>query len=267
VASRWKFFPIINRRTQDDFLSKIFHIVNWFSHVPISVDSEENESSKSINSVLREDLPFAHTWQTKLHRNLSRLVHNLCVSCSISAFSGWEREEFQLRLLRFRSDHSFFGVTLSDNRVSGILVEEVARQLTVQWIELREIIPSISLDFAESLSVFQKTEWYMDVLSRRDTYSMLPIDQFGEESALITLLSLSNICIQLVKTVRSNCQETEHFLKLGLSIILPAVCNLLLFLFFVVFTHYLCEVIIHNRRNLDSIEQYGPVASASNPPN
>jgi hypothetical protein len=171
-----------------------------------------------------EGLPFPHDWQSNSHKAISRLVHNLCASCSVSAFSGWEREEFQLPLLKYRSEASFFGVTLSDSRVAGILDDEIEKRLALQWIEIEHICPTMSFNFSDSLSIFQKSSWYMDTaVKRHNAFKGKTIDLFGEKDALRILSSFADLCLSLAKISSTTDEDVDHLLNYSLSIILPMV--------------------------------------------
>lgn len=205
-------------------------LTSWLCQVPIAVHSEEDLSSKSV--VPFAGFPVSHEWQNSSHKTISKLVHNMCASCCVSAFSGWEKEEFQLQLLKHRRDGSFFGVTLSSPRVAGLLSEDIEKRLALQWIEIGKMFPIISLDFNDSLSKFQESAWYIDTIEKRDsTFKGKAIDLFGEKNALSILLSFSELCLFLAKMSPTNQQESDHLLKYSLSIILPMVCCFNVFIY------------------------------------
>lgn len=64
--------------------------------------------------------PLPNEWQTEFERKLSTKAYNLCVACCVSAFSGWEPEEFRVEKLRSRvDDTNLFGITFVNHRVAG----------------------------------------------------------------------------------------------------------------------------------------------------
>ena len=200
----------------------MFLLTSWLCQVPITVHSDNVSSSKLTTAV--EGLPLSHELLSSSHRAISQLEHNHCASCSVSAFSGWEREEFQLPLLKYRSEASFFGVTLSDSRVAGILDDEIEKRLALQWIEIEHICHTILFNFSHSLSIFQKSSWYMDTaMKRHNAFKGKTIDLFGEKDALSILSSFADLGLSLSKISSTTDEDVDHLLNYSLSIILPMV--------------------------------------------
>ena len=94
---------------------KARHLVTTICYANNAPDKPELES----NVESWRSFPLLSSWQTStLHEKLSLRAYNLCVSCCVSAFSGWEPREFNLDQLR-ASDVNFFGVTLEGATVGG----------------------------------------------------------------------------------------------------------------------------------------------------
>ena len=202
-----------------DCIKQIFLLTSWICQVSMSVETDEVlMMEEPRNPFIGDCLPVSDDWQSDTHKSLSRMVHNLCVSCSASHLSKWDKEELQ-------AVANFVGATSTSSRVTGILVDDIAKLLAAQWIDLNRISPPISFDFNDSLSKFQTSKWYIDVAERRENDLIgKSIGRFGEKYALSMLLSFSNLCLHLAEMSQSNQLKYEHLMKYSLSIILPAVC-------------------------------------------
>jgi hypothetical protein len=83
-------------------------------------DSPSAKPGGSIKYETWKTFPLPNDWQTDFETKLSTKAYNLCVSCCVSAFSGWEKEEFSVDKLRSRDDDTnLFGVTFANGRVAG----------------------------------------------------------------------------------------------------------------------------------------------------
>lgn len=94
-------------------------------HLVSAIFQAESPAAKpggSIKYDTWETFPLPNEWQADFERKLSTKAYNLCVACCVSAFSGWEIEEFSVDKLRSRDDDiNLFGVTFADRRVAGEL--------------------------------------------------------------------------------------------------------------------------------------------------
>ena len=87
----------------------------------------------SIEHGAWKTFPLPNEWQTDFERKLSLKAYNLCVACCVSAFSGWETEEFSVDKLRSRDDDTnFFGVTFANRRVVGEFRDMIYKYLFVR---------------------------------------------------------------------------------------------------------------------------------------
>jgi len=204
-----------------EFIKQIFLLTSWLCQAPIPVSADE--ATSSIFTVPVEGLPFSRDWQRDAHKALSRLVHNMCVSCSVSALSGWGRNDFHRELLKHRHEPNFFGVTSNGSIIAGVLGIDIEKRLKHLWMDLRERFHTISFDFSESLTSFHKSSWYIDaVMNRSNVPEGQSIDIFGEKYTVRIFLSFAELCLSLEKT--SLTKEPDHLIKYALSIILPMVC-------------------------------------------
>ena len=98
-------------------------------------------------------LPIKASWQPDEYRSISLRAYNLCVACNVSLFSGWEPEEFTLRLLRRRHGNRHFGVHIEDGRISGYLDPLLEDDIARQWRVVAKLIPSFPVvGFSERLA-------------------------------------------------------------------------------------------------------------------
>ncbi len=111
---------------KEDVKSDTFNVAVMMSRYLASTifqgGSPPAKPSFSVGHDTWKTFPLPNEWQTDFERNLSIKAYNLCVACCVSAFSGWETEEFSVDKLRSRNDDTnFFGVTFANHRVVGEL--------------------------------------------------------------------------------------------------------------------------------------------------
>jgi hypothetical protein len=171
-----------------------------------------------------QSFPISSSWQPREYRALSIRSYNLSVGCNITLFSGWENEEFTLKLLRRRYGHRHFGVHIRDRRIAGCLPSAIEEDLIRQWSSLAELEPVFPvLNITEKLLHVKQTDWYTQEISIRDEAdSCEPIASNGEDEALDILLGFSALCLHQAasetdKTISNRCRQ------LALSVLLPTV--------------------------------------------
>jgi hypothetical protein len=189
-------------------------------------DSLETENLRTA----KWTFPISSSWQPQEYRAISLCAYNLCVGCNVSLFSGWEPEEFCLRLLRRRHGYKHFGVNVDDGRISGYLSTDAEAELSQQWDEITALLPNLPLvDFRGRLAKVKESDWYMnEVKERTETTSVAPIARYGEDDGLQIFLAFSAICLKLAK-LTSNEQTWNTMLQASLSVLLPVVSTLVWF--------------------------------------
>jgi hypothetical protein len=174
---------------------------------------------------LRESRPFpiGTSWQPNEFRTLSIRSYNLCVGCNVTLFSGWENEEFTLKLLRRRYGHRHFGVQIRDKRIAGCLPSRVEKLLRQQWDKLAELEPSFPvLNVAEKLSNVKQSDWYKEETRNRE--ESIQIANYGEDEALEILLGFSAMCLHQAASETDQSISNRSY-QLALSVLLPTVSN------------------------------------------
>lgn len=170
--------------------------------------------------------PVNASWQPREYRTLSIRSYNLSVGCNITLFSGWENEEFTLKLLKRRYGNRHFGVHIRDRRIAGCLPSAIEEELMRQWSRLAELEPAFPvLNIGEKFFHVKRSDWYIKETKARDEAgTRVPIANYGENEALEILLGFSALCLHQAasetdKTISNQCHQ------LALSVLLPTVSN------------------------------------------
>ncbi len=177
------------------------------------------------------DFPVPSDWQSdENHIILSRTVYNLSVSCNVSSFSGWEKDEFTLKSLKKNRRETFFGVNVDGDKVEGCLDQGNERCLSEQWQIIHNIIPTLcNIDFDNAVSIAKTPEWCRNAAEiRQEKFQNIPIACYGEDSALNICLMFSHVGLMIVETEEDEI-KIEGILKNAMSIILPLVRNYISF--------------------------------------
>jgi|AntRauTorckE5430_2_1112549.scaffolds.fasta_scaffold02491_4 hypothetical protein len=183
-------------------------------------------SSKSyLQSESWRYFPIPSSWQSDEYSAMSRSAYNLSVASAVSSFSGWEKDEFTLNLLKRSRKDTFFGIQLQGKQVAGFLNNKREGHLTDLWHLVEDLIPTLSsLDFENAVSNAKQVEWYKKAMMNLESnFKDVPIAAFGEDSALNILFIFAHIALLLAKEEEDELKE-EALIKHALSIILPPVC-------------------------------------------
>lgn len=180
-----------------------------------------------MKSVMKHEwgsFPISASWQASEYRRLSLRIYNISVGCNVSLFSGWEPEEFTLRLLRRRHGHKHFGVFLRERRIAGYLSNTLEDDITHQWDQIHAILPSFpDVKFAERLKAVRETEWYKTEKAEREKDENLQgssVDRYAENEAGVFYVAFSGLCLQLAHSEK-NANVKNRLLQASLSILLP----------------------------------------------
>ena len=188
---------------------------------------ELNDIEKRDMTILEESktFPVKSSWQPAEFRMLSICTYNFSVACNVSLFSGWESEEFTMKVLKRRcGQHRHFGVHIGHKRLAGCLSRTVEDELKRQWELLAKMRPTFpKLDFTEKLKIIKQSEWFQaESKSRKETLSHAPIASFAEEDALELFLGYAAMCIHLSRSETDERVSTRSQ-QLALSVLLPLV--------------------------------------------
>ena len=167
-----------------------------------------------------------HLEQSSECRAISVATYNLAVGCNVSLFSGWEKEEFTLKLLKRQFGNRHFGVHIHGRRMAGLLSATQEEEMSYQWSELETLMPSFPvLRFQERIAEVKDKDWYKkEIEDRKQNLDDQQIAKFAEEDGLSFYLAFSRLCIHLAKA-ESNAKVSNGFLQLCLSVLLPIVSN------------------------------------------
>jgi hypothetical protein len=189
------------------------------------------KSSTEANGSDREDftnewqtLPVPLTWQSDAHKAISLRAYNLCVACNVSIFSGWEKEEFSLRLLRpWRGASNFFGINVDNGRVSGFLSLSQEADIAEQLDMMNEMLPWVkSINYQTQLVVVKESNWYKSTTEESVSKNQIClVARHGEEAAVNILLCFSKACLMLASLSEGAAKEV--LMQNALSVILPMV--------------------------------------------
>ncbi len=184
---------------------------------------KEDNGTEYLNGT--RGFPVVSSWQSTEFRTLSICTYNFAVACNVSLFSGWESEEFSMKILkRKHNQFSHFGVHIGDRRLAGCLPSNSEDALEHRWESMAEAQPSFpKLDFVGKMKTVKQSEWFQaEAKSRQQTLRKGLIATYVEEHALDLFLGYAAMCINLSrsetdKKVATKCQQ------LALSIMLPLV--------------------------------------------
>ena len=170
------------------------------------------------------DFPIEARWQRGIHRPLSISAYNLSVACNVSLFSGWEADEFTLKLLRRRHGDRHFGVHIDDKTVTGFLPARLEEEISRQWTRIPILMPSFPyLNFSERVAAGKEEEWSIKELKDRDRANLSsPIAAHAEDDGLGLYLAFSSLSLRLAES-ETNEEIKDQLLQIALSIILPVV--------------------------------------------
>lgn len=204
-----------------DILSRLRTAICWFCQttIPNPDDSFSSQSMSSTDSW--RYFPIPSDWQTEELKILSRRTFNLCVSCNVSAFSGWEKDEFDLKLMRRNKRSSFFGCNIKGTHVTGYFDPDKERELSSQWELVETLLPFLSyVDFDNAVSNVKKSNWYITAMSNLETFKEVSISSRAENEALNMILMFSKISLLLADIERDQ-QKQECLMKNAMSVIMP----------------------------------------------
>lgn len=168
--------------------------------------------------------PVASSWQSSDCRAISVAIYNLAVGCNVSLFSGWEREEFTLKLLRRRHGNKHFGVHIHDRRITGFLSVAQELEISRQWKQLKPFLPAFpELNFDDRIIEVKQRDWYRkEIEDRKHTVGSNKISRFCEDEGVNLFLANSSLCLQLVKSEKNTGVRNRLF-QFCLSVLLPIV--------------------------------------------
>lgn len=169
------------------------------------------------------EIPISASWQGVDYRPLSLRTYNLTVACNVSLFSGWEPDEFTLRLLRRRYGNKHFGVYMRpDRRVTGFLSKSMEEEISRQWHALYQLLPDFpDVGFDEKLRAVKQTDWYKnEVEDRKKMVQGTEIARYCEEEAETVMLAFSSLCLWMLHS-EENISMKSRLLQVSLSILLP----------------------------------------------
>jgi len=168
---------------------------------------------------------------------LSICTYNFSVACNVSLFSGWESEEFTMKVLKKKhGQHRHFGVHIGDRRLAGCLPRTVEDELKRQWELLAKMRPTYpKLDFDGKMKIVKQSEWFQaENKSRKETLSHVPIASYAEEDALELFLGYAAMCTHLSRS-EVDKRVSDRSQQLALSVLLPLVS-----VFFLIFRKLFC---------------------------
>lgn len=194
-------------------------IISFFcgNSIPELFDIDETSITSLPQS---ESFPLSSSWQPTEFRVLSICAYNFAIACNVSLFSGWESEEFTLKLLnRKYGRDKHFGVHIRGKRLVGSLPRKILSELKRQWDLVATALPNLpKLDFSEKLRIIQDSEWSQENISRK--HGEVAFTKYAEEEALQLFLGFSAICFQLSMS-ETNKKVSNMSQQLALSILLP----------------------------------------------
>lgn len=167
------------------------------------------------------DYPLPSLWQSPDFVRLSRIVRNLCIGSNVMAFSGWEKEDFSMRLLKRRDSRSYFGVRVKGSHVAGWLTADQEVALEKQWALARSFLPNFRAeDFSCSLSFSKQSDWFKNSIAMKNEFDCDVISNLGEHYAIQILLAYSDCCLRCAAQERDK-DKIDNMLQCSYSIILP----------------------------------------------
>lgn len=222
----FRLFPVFSDRfpgecTKEFLLDAVNNMLQPVSQMCSSSLSLTLEEPFSIDSM--NDLPLSSSWLSPEMKRVALRSFNLCVATNVSLFSGWEMDEFNVRLIRTGLVPNYFGINMSENQVTGYLSSEIESSLSQQWKLIKQILPPMfAFCFDTTLSAHQDTSDYMELKERLETAKgKHAISCYGEDKALSLLLSFSHTCLLLAIENKDTSFSRNLFL-LAMSIVVPA---------------------------------------------
>ncbi len=205
-----------------DILSRLRTAICWFCQTSIP-NLDDSFSSTSMGSTESwRYFPIPSDWQTEELKILSKRTFNLCVSCNVSAFSGWEKDEFDLKLMRRNKKSSFFGCNIKGTHVTGYFDPDKERELSSQWELVETLLPLLLsyVDFDNAVSNVKKSNWYTSAMSNLETFKEVSISSRAENEALNMILMFSKVSL-LLADIEKDQQKKECLMKNAMSVIMP----------------------------------------------
>ena len=210
-------------------LLKLRTIVSWISGKNIPTYGDLHASTQKLDRSSFRYYPISCNWQSPELEFLSRRAYNICVSCNVTAFSGWEKKEFTLSAMKRKRGASYFGVRVQGVQVAGHLHKKTELQLSRQWKMVEKLIPTLnSLDFDRGVANTKRADWCVEAMDKlkQPQYQKIPIALYGEDFALSILLIFSKISLIVAKEENDEVKE-DMLIKDSLSILLPVVRTLI----------------------------------------
>ena len=169
--------------------------------------------------------PVTSSWQSTECRMLSTCTYNFAVACNVSLFSGWENDEFTMKVLKKRhGQNRHFGVHIRDKRLTGHLPTTVEDELNRQWEAWAKIQPTFPrLDFSAKMKAVKRSEWFQSESRSRERFLRNgSIACYAEEEALELFLCFAALCSNLSRT-ETDTRISTRYQQFALSILLPLV--------------------------------------------
>lgn len=202
--------------------------LSWLSGVPVPQgDAEQDEQGYMTKEDWNQNL-LPSSWQSVQKKAISLRCYNLCIGANATHFSGWEKDEFCVDLMKTGSSgSSYFGVRIHDGKVAGVLPAAVEDELVYQWDIMTELFPETrSFGFKGRLRSTKDQSWYQDTKQQR--LNMLEREKIandGEIDGLTIFLSYSRASLLAAKSPNLNSKERLRLLSSSLSVLLPMVSN------------------------------------------
>uniref|UniRef100_A0A6S8WZ86 Uncharacterized protein n=1 Tax=Chaetoceros debilis TaxID=122233 RepID=A0A6S8WZ86_9STRA len=204
-------------------LTKIKACVSIMCRIDLSRSGRSFAQPTSMITESWINFPVSSDWQSEeSHSLISRCAYNFGVSCNVSSFSGWERDEFTLKLLKKNRKDTFFGVNIEGERVVSCLDQEGEASLSDQWQMIYRLVPTLcNLHFDQAVIDVKRAQWCQDALElRKSTFKDAKIACYGEDSALNLMLTFAHISLLLTEIEKYEI-DTYDLLKNSLSVVLP----------------------------------------------
>lgn len=205
-----------------DIFSRLRNTVSWMCQTSIPSHDDIYSSNSDFSFGTWRHFPLSTEWQNEELKTLSLRTFNLCVGCNVSTFSGWEKSEFDLKLLKRRQGPSYFGAHLNGDQVAGFFDQLKENELGSQWKQIETLLPLLScIDFDGAMRNVKESKWRKEaILDLESNFIDTPVAAYAEDEALFIILMFSNMCLQLT-SIEQNTQKQQCLLKNAMSIILP----------------------------------------------
>jgi hypothetical protein len=200
-------------------------VISFLGGKPVP-DFKAGAKIEDLKTTEWSQYPIKSSWQPDEYRAITLRVYNLCVACNVSLFSGWESEEFTLRLLRRRHGNKHFGVHIEDGRIAGYLSPEFETEVARQWNVIAKLLPSFPcISFSERLASVREKEWFKaEAEDRKEKTRGAPIARYGEEDGVHVYLGFSALCLLLAGTC-SDENIWNQLVQASLSVLMPIVSS------------------------------------------